>query len=123
MSRLWRALVLCILAVALPLQGVAAATMLHCAAGRVHDVAAHVHEAAAHDHHAASSGSIDKAHSSGVKQTCSACAACCMGLALIPRYSPLPADEPASQPQPAVEKSPVSFISSGLERPPRSPLA
>jgi hypothetical protein len=59
----------------------------------------------------------------GTDHVCSACAACCMGLALMPQRSALPASEPISLPHAATEAPVVSFISGGLERPPRSPLA
>lgn len=147
MSRFWRALLLCVLALALPLQGAAAAAMVHCAAIPVHESAiapdapnhhgvadTHAMEAmdatdAAHDaaavHDAASpSGLLAKAHAAGAGHQCSACAAaCCAGMAIPVRNIVLQAEEPSSLPHPAAEASVVTFISGGLERPPRFSLA
>lgn len=145
-SRFWRALLLCVLALALPLQGAAAAAMVHCAAMPVHEPAfapeASSHHDAGHAHAGAptdaidaaadatavhdadgSSGLLAKAHTAGAGHQCSACAACCAGMAIPARSTVWPAEEPPSLPPPAAETSVASFISGGLERPPRSDLA
>jgi hypothetical protein len=139
-NRFWRALLLCILAISLPLQGAAAAAMVHCAAVPIHESSAADSEAA--NHHvaapaevsvgemaamgdgAAPSEWLSKAHAAGTTgHQCSACAACCFGLALPSEHSSQAAEGRSSLPQPAADDSVVSFISSGLERPPRSDLS
>ena len=158
----WRSLLLCLMALALPLQGLAAARTLHCAdaAGRGHaaGMSAHAGDTArahpAHGdtdgaHHARSPAHAhghDHGHHHGQTDlidpvdaqadagshpaqapvdghSCSACAACCVGLALPPAapLMALPGHEPAHALVP--DREAASFISSGPERPPRTDLA
>lgn len=135
-----RCLLIWLVALAVPLQGMAAASLRHCmpahermqGAGTVH-AEGHSHAAHSHHHHpgdqAASSGST--AHDAGPHQAadsfkagkCSACAACCVALGL-------PADAVQVPVVPAggfvarlrVAASP-SFVPGGLDRPPRTHLA
>jgi hypothetical protein len=134
MRRVIGLFVIWLLAIAVPAQGLAAATMLHCApqrsstspaahAGHEHHGAAHAqhhHDAGAHDaidHGQANDGSPN------VKtplQKCSACATCCVGLALpsSAQSVPEPLAEPAARPEPAVVHA--AFLTSGPDRPPRT---
>ncbi len=149
MSRIQRIIVALVLAVALPFQGVAAATMAAC--GPSHHrmdgvVQTHSHfdhdgrpEAVTngHDHasllshekslageqaqadHHAVHGGLDKLS----KYKCSACASCCAAAAI---PSPLVVLESASLPEffASLESSGIAaFLTEGLERPPRSVLA
>lgn len=113
-----RLLLVWLLAVALPVQGVSAATMQFCG-----HAAAPVH-AAGHDHHAhADGGGAQKPAADPGAHKCSACAACCMATALPPGGAPLAApqpDVPTAQPVPSLYADPDA---SALERPPRPRLA
>jgi hypothetical protein len=133
MRRAIAVLIVWLLAVALPAQGLAAATMRHCSpqrshtttsaqAGYQHPGAAHAqhhHDAgAAHDH-----GSTSDHHAS-VKtplQKCSACAACCIGAALpsSAQSVPEPLAAPGARPEPVLVHA--AFLTSGPDRPPRTP--
>jgi hypothetical protein len=151
MSLFVRTLVLCVLALALPMQGLAAATMQHCgsnhhartaAAPKVHDHAAHGHAdhqghgAMTADHHHAAPGTTDVAADTGDDQVsnylnassvvtakCSACASCCSALALPATIAQIAVvQQHASRfPPLALEFGPV--VTDSLERPPRSSLA
>lgn len=113
LSRL-RLFLACVLLLAIPLQGLAAAGMLYCAGAAAH---AHGHTAvvasAAHDHH----GHQHSGHAHalaepqqepgpaatlpGADHKCGACAACCHGVAIAAGFQPV---APASAPQaPAAE--------------------
>jgi hypothetical protein len=124
---MWRAIrivMMCLLAVAVPMQGYAAAAMLHCAPAHKHEhkhqhpTAGHeAHEA--HERHAQASGDVHDA--SDIK--CSACASCCTGAPLpaaaLPPLSSPAAHELAAAPTPLI----APFLTGGLERPPRPSLA
>lgn len=141
--RMWRALrtaVTWLIALALPLQGLAAATMLSCGPGHhrmaavtaaepvVDDHAAHENHAAAAasaKHHTGSSGSADdpsKSLHELAKFKCSACAACCVAT-LLPSAGVTfdPPKQTAQLVWPALVPS-AQFLTSGPERPPRLPL-
>ncbi|WP_018410217.1 hypothetical protein [Methyloversatilis thermotolerans] len=119
-----RVLLAFMLLLALPLQGFAAAVMIRCApshhglqtTGILHGDAA----APAHHHH----GAHDPAETpSPGKHACSACAACCIGSALMPSALRLPGDMSTHlRPLPA-RVTPPAFITEGTERPPRHDLA
>jgi hypothetical protein len=138
MRRTTRAFVVWLVALALPVQGLAAATMLHFAS--VHDGAAshgshHPCASVALAHHDDSApvvaseaanapiASHGDASTHGVKtraHKCSACAACNVG-AVLPSATltlPLPTAKAAARPCPAVVHA--TFLTAGLERPPRS---
>ncbi|MBE7417955.1 MAG: hypothetical protein HS128_09380 [Ideonella sp.] len=111
MRRVIRPFVFWLLALALPLQGLAAATMLHCVPAA--DAARH----AAHEHHAS------MAHDGDAQiqvHKCSACAACSVGLALPSASHTLPEPAVAPQAAPAPDGGHAAFFTSGPERPPRA---
>ena len=127
-------------AVALPLQGLAAATMLGCgghqerhstpgAADHAHGVAAeHVHskmaDATSHDHAAVDPSQPGKAGvQKGVQQKCGACASCCTS-AVVP--TPTLSFDPVMLTDffaPPVARTFAALATEGLERPPRLFLA
>ena len=126
MKSVVRLLLICLLALALPVQGVAAATMQFCAAA--HKSQTLLFEAASHSHHAVHPhGSAQHASADDqdtlAKQTCSACAACCMAVALPPAALALPAVDPAIEAAPMLTTAYVGPDAVGLERPPRSSFA
>ena len=136
-----------LLLIALPLQGFAAATMVHCgpnhhrmlttaigehgaAGGHMASAAhAHPHEMVHADHHptATPSGAGNDAPSVQeldklMKFKCSACAACCMGAALPTAaltFEPFP---PLMTPDSFVPATHVGFVTDGPDRPPRFSL-
>lgn len=131
-----------LLAMALPLQGLSAATMAACAAGHHEHAAAHamahpdpevstathaheqvaesgLHSHAGSDHsHAAKTGFGEDAN-----HKCSACASCCTG-AGVPSaaiaFDPVKLSEHFA---PFAVRTVPAFLSGGLERPPRAVLA
>jgi len=143
-----RIVFVCLLALALPVQGFAAATMLFCAGDHHHGAvapgassamgsdhadlattAAHlpVHSqnaASPHDQHASNAGP----HSPGkslakVDGKCSACSACCTSVALpsaLMAFQPVKADAPLVA---SVTRALVGFLPDGQDRPPRTFLA
>ena len=144
MRSLLRFVLLCLMAVALPLQGFAATGALHCAtmhermqAGVSHhhdDVADHHehhdHDRQAHERHGASpansateAGADDGAGRLGGLSKCSACAACCVGIGLPAGAITLPAGPAESVAAGLVTRSVAPFLTSGPERPPRVLLA
>lgn len=139
-----RSLLIWLMAVALPIQAVAAAGMQHCGAThrlmQVGSAAAvalgahdHVHEAAPHQHGDAGLGvemsagdSSDSGSSTtalGDDYTCSACANCCSAAALPASGVRLPAPSIAAQAAAMAATDLVSFMSGVIERPPRTFLA
>ncbi|HMO44869.1 MAG TPA: hypothetical protein PKB14_02415 [Rubrivivax sp.] len=146
MGSVLRTVLVWIMVLAMPAQGMAASTMLFC--GPSHErmmpgVGADHHEAAvsaAHDHaatpHVADAADLDHAPSTGEagldddgkftdlgQFKCSACASCCSMLALPAGFAQL--DEPGLAD--ARPTAPVAAVQShhaeGLERPPRATLA
>ena len=141
-----------LLALAVPVQGFAAASMVGCgtghgaaglhshaqgmhgdqkAASHSHDHHANVVAHAGHQHHAdaASHGDAHKSHADTAKDSkfskasCSACASCCTSAALpttpvVFQATEMPSVFVLLAPPPV-----VSFVSGGLERPPRFFLA
>lgn len=134
MNRLCRLILLCLMALALPLQGLAAAGVLPCASGHLpgtHLGTAHGSDAHA-DCHGVSAPSSSSATAaaepapdvaSAGAHKCSACAACGAGMALPAAAPVLPSTGPEPVPVLSLEADAASFIASGLERPPRSHLA
>ena len=128
--------VIWLLAVALPLQGVAAATMAHCTPARGESSGAAGHDHAApgvpHHHHDAAADTAAAHAAHGAADTtvgdasplhkCSACAACCIGLALPSAAFALPQPPVASTAPAAPSAHEVAFFTSGPERPPRAQL-
>lgn len=119
-----RLLLTIMLLLALPLQSFAAAAMISCAPSHhglpttatMHD------DAAAHTrHHDGDHDPVSKP--SHGKHACSACAACCIGGALMPSAPRLSGDLSTHlRPLPA-HVTPPAFITEGTERPPRHVLA
>jgi hypothetical protein len=137
MNRIFRALTIWIVALALPLQGYAAAAMIAC--GPMHGQMASAsersashdhHDAVSHAHHAVDEGSDGKAHAdetSGfakfLKFKCSACASCCTAPAApSPVVSFLGVMQAHAEPIPFFGSSEDSIVPDGLERPPRTSL-
>lgn len=136
MLHLWhRAVLSCFLAAALPIQGAAATTLLHC--GRDGQAVVHVHggahvqetntrmdSASHHDHHHEMK-STDTTRGAGTpavaaKSGCSVCASCCIATALPAAI--LKFDATAHAESFATVRALVVpvFLTGGLERPPRS---
>jgi hypothetical protein len=132
MWRVFRIAMMCLLAVALPLQGSVAATLRVCGPG--HDrmavaaaaIAGHDHAAHHHDDAVASAHDADATtqdlHKSA-QHKCSACAACCVTAALPASVLRFEAVADAAAPPSAFFSSPVAFLTDGPERPPRLLLA
>ena len=145
LSRLQRLMLICFIALALPLQGAAAALRLGCLPDRAQGHAQHVpaaapqssgHEgqgaASSHAHHAehahqapaagqADPGATDLSRLPSAPHSCSACAACCLGAVLLaPLLSP-PAVTPLVHGVlfQAFSAGPVRFVTGGPDRPPR----
>ena len=152
MRVLIRHLVMWLLALALPWQGAAAATGLHCAHARsaiaapgpaahhadhpaheshgAHDHGAHHHGASAttaHPH--LTSASIDappSVHDAGAPAShdrCSACAACCPAVAMPVAALMVPGNPNVESAPPAISGVTIVFLTGGLDRPPRRFLA
>jgi len=147
MRLIWRSVLTWLLVLAMPVQGMAAIGMQHCAPAQEHmhpgGVAASVahghgngHErqypAAANDAAPAASNEApapELAHSTAAVSSgftgdakCSACAACCPALGLPNRALHLPALPSAASLAPLPMAAVPSFIPAGLDRPPRSSL-
>jgi hypothetical protein len=133
MRALMRLLLLCLIAVAVPLQGFAATGAVHCAPMHDRMEAAmadhhgdrrpdHHHQPVAADHALAEHDAT--ASQSGVGTfKCSACAACCVAMGLPAGAIALP-QAPADGPLAALTSPPdVAFLTGGPERPPRPVLA
>lgn len=143
MCALVRVLFICLLVLAVPVQGAAAATMAFCGSNHHggglagaevgarmdahahHDMTQAGHAPEAHDMgNAASSdeaSSLVKAGQSA-QQKCSACATCCAVGAILPALPGLPFTESAVAVFTTVTPSVEAFTSDGPDRPPRSVL-
>lgn len=133
---------------AVPVQGFAAAGMLNCASGGAPSSLQHAHERGAdarhshqpgaahgpngHMHPSSGNDADDVAHTgaaaadglaAGLDHKCSACAACHLGVALLPATVALPEQAPAAAPSLAPQVRPVSFVTGGPDRPPRIEFA
>ena len=134
MTRIWRFVLMCLLSVALPVQGFAAYSMAGCGPGH-HGVLVsraeqgHHHDVASghdHAHGTVLAESSPHQHSQGdpsKPDKCSACASCCSATALpslpVVLQSPALTDHFA----PLETSGVAAFLSEGLERPPRFVLA
>jgi hypothetical protein len=122
MFRLLHSVLLCLLVLALPVQGVAAATMQFCAAAhRFQSMAADAaaeHKAVGHVHADATA----EADAQFAAQSCSACAACCAASAPPAAPFEVPRVEPLVEPAAVAASIYSGPCGSGLERPPKSPL-
>ena len=138
-----RILIIWLIALAIPVQGMAAATMRFCAPtnqarSAVPQAAAGAHHhapgvAAHHAHHAAPEvgpgdasdvpGHVPQTASKMVsKMKCSACAACCMASALPPSRVTVPVVKPLFEATQVVTTRYVGPDVAGLERPPKPEL-
>lgn len=139
-----RQLLICLLALALPMQGALAAAMVWCGPNH-HDraaVAAVAHTAAATQQGlqlaapAQVAGTADQVEVLGADETaapsrfattdmnkCSVCAACCSSAAIHQAQPKLPVVEPAAADFAALASSVEPFAAGGPERPPRPVLA
>jgi len=138
MSRAVKLALMWLLALALPVQGVSAATMLACGLGH-HDHAAseaslHSHSnAVAHEHVSVASshdgrantgtppGKTDLGKAAGHK--CSACASCCLGAAVPSEVISFDAIQLPEVFASFVVRTLPAYLTEGLERPPRTFLA
>lgn len=141
-----RSLLIWLIALALPVQAVAAAGMQHCGAvhrlmqlGSAAAVAADSHapadEATPHQHANANAGLDNEVSagdpsdggwnstSLGDDSTCSACANCCCAVALPASPVRLPAPSLEAHAAAMAAQDVVSFMSGGIERPPRTSFA
>nr|WP_316639745.1 hypothetical protein [uncultured Roseateles sp.] len=112
MSKIWRIAVAWLLALALPVQGYAAQTMLLCGPAHHQQSAAAAHDHAAHGHG-------DAAKSQNKAGKCSACASCCNAPALT---GSLPTIELVAKAPQVAAILPVAhdrILIGGLDRPPR----
>ena len=130
MHRILRALTIWIIALALPLQGYAAAAMIAC--GPMHSqMASASNQSASHDHHdAVGHAHHGKGHAdepSGfakfLKFKCSACASCCTASAAPSPVVPfLGVMQAHAESIPFFGSSEDTIVPDGLERPPRTSL-
>ena len=142
MFRMARMLLIWLLALALPAQGVMAATMVFCGPNHHDRAAATSHDAGsahralgseANLHHEAVDGQAeytapDKAAESETlspsgMQKCSVCASCCSAAAIHGTASKLPALEPMAADFAALAPTVEPFAADGPDRPPRHLLA
>lgn len=127
-----KVLLVWVIALALPMQGLAASTMLFCAPQH------HAPQAAAesHDHTAharmggdatTSHGDMHSGHDDGGAtdddSTCSVCAACCTAVAITVSVLQPAVLDISSHYGPAISDPRAGFMTAGLERPPRNILA
>jgi len=126
-----------LLAIALPMQGMAAATMISCGVGQhehdgAHAVSHRHHGSAGHDHATeANSYETRVAHShvgkadlvEGTLHKCSACASCCIGAAVPSQAIAFDTVKLTDHFAPLVTRSVPAYVTEGLERPPRAFLA
>ena len=142
MHRWARFIVVLVLAAALPLQGIAAATLQLCApppeaavpiAPAPHvTVAAHFSPHAMHHQHHGAGETVTLARSDTeqqphaapvVESKCSVCAACCAGAALPASSIEFGDAAPEDALLPSFQSPTPAFLTAGLERPPRTFLA
>lgn len=131
MSKFWRIALAWLLAVALPIQGYAAQTMLLCGPAQHQSVAdattagpaahAHDHAGMAHDDDAAApdgeSSSPGQAKHAG---KCSVCSSCCSVVAMMATVVSVAVAPPDLPEVPAIEFADGRVMVGGLDRPPRS---
>ena len=148
MAVLCKLVMLWLLALAIPVQGLAAATMVHCESShqRMHDAVApgHSHAGSHHahgHHHALDHGDVaadaaDHHHASAAEPPaepdkysdlaqykCSACGACCSVAAMLGFSLTVPEPALVVQWRAAHFLARFGFITDGPERPPRTVLA
>jgi hypothetical protein len=140
MTRVLKLLLLWLLALALPMQGYAAATRISCDVAQAHHVASADHKRSAHHHaqpgaetmhaHAIAGQTTHSRHHSDSESgehkhsSCNTCAACCIGAAATP--AALHWHPPHDSKERRSSFFTVSFsghVPPGIERPPRPVLA
>jgi hypothetical protein len=152
MSSWFRTAVMLLLVAALPVQGWAAATMLNCGPSHhqmavespAHDAVRHAHVSEhdsmeshsghSHEHHA--TAGLSKVDVDGDqpadndhplqklgKFKCSACASCCLSVALPSPVLSFDASVSSDTPVAGMPQAVAVFLTDGLERPPRTILA
>jgi hypothetical protein len=141
MSRHWTLIWLCLLSLALPLQGVAAATMRHCAPshermhGALQPPVPHGEHGSVHQHgreRLADPGPAQAGHAGAAAADtrselapyqCSACGACCAAAVLPSKVPDLATVAPAALPAAERGQPQVTYLTDGPERPPPTILA
>lgn len=134
MNRVLSVVVTCLLLVALPLQGYAAAGMMFCDSGAAtggaveqhHDGAAHHDGHATHQHNTATADVEDDGAPSlhdAMHGKCSVCSSCCSAAALPSASIAASAATPHAAPFPGFEHASPGEGPVRLERPPRLNLA
>lgn len=137
MPSLARLLLICLIALALPVQGIAAATQRLCEAGRAsrsalaamdarHDAGHDLGHAHTHDH-----AHVDGGEAHGTpgdvgqhgESAPGAHAACCVAIALPPALPTLALAGSAVEPAEPLPVAYIGFVGAGLERPPKPFLA
>ena len=124
----------CLLALALPAQGLANAVMLHCGSSheRMHAQSPASQATDHHEHHAEHGDHAEHAGHDPVapdkltdlgQYKCSSCASCCAGIALLSDLPQLVAPEFGATVFAAVAPGVAPFATDGPDRPPRSLLA
>lgn len=135
MSRIFNTALIWLVMLAIPAQGFAASTMLFC--GPMHERMAGVsaaseqsgHQHASgvtpdYQHHAASQTPDDPGKAGDLaKFSCSACAACCVGAALVASNENLPLADQTYERIISSSLPHIGFVTGGPKRPPRSILA
>ena len=134
MSRIVRTLIIWLVAVALPVQGFAAAAMISCGPvhaqmGKAVDQAAHHHDAN-DDRHSHDHGTAEESKSDSQEPTpflkffkfkCSACASCCSGAAApSPDAAFVGLSQSPTWAIPYFPSAEDTVVPDGLERPPRT---
>lgn len=131
MRSLWRFVLVWLMALAIPVQGVAAVGMLHCAAAPA-DQAHALHDGHHPGHHHAGGDQAEAGDDAGLSQAddghalghkCSACAACCAGLGLpahVAEFGKANVAQAIALPPVA---APAGVVLGRLDRPPRPTLA
>lgn len=119
----WLRTLVWLLALALPLQAQARASMLECGAAAVHQQHQQLMTEPGHEHHHAHDDGQQKEQAGKAAHQCGACAACCIGVALpsapLALGSPLGQSVHLSTPEPAS----LGVVTALFERPPRPLLA
>lgn len=127
-----RAMLSCLLALALPIQGVAAATMFRCVPAQEHIAHAHgggpgqasvpaLHSGAHHQHDMKAGEAPAQAGPTlaSADTRCSVCASCCIATALPTALPAFDASAPAESFAPTSLRVDPLFLTGGPERPPR----
>lgn len=117
MQKLARLFLLCLMMIAIPVQGIAASTMLYCGAEH--------HQAMESDHRLVKHSVGEQTHAThgdnaSATDSCSSCADCCVGCAPALTSSHVPVFNPSSEKINSIFSSHAGHIGDGPERPPRA---